>query len=184
VLDNEHSLHLWKRHPCTSTVERQLTDWREQVIQYDVTCMGSCIVTGILCLFIQSNYIELQASINILIWVAWLFNHPVVSPSSTHKHCCPKTIVTGIWGSGGGDSVDGGILGCGPCGHQGSSETLVAMYRITRRSNAENYDQHYFCVCSPQMHAALPNNWDALLWPCSTSIPLTHITRALDLISK
>jgi hypothetical protein len=31
VFDNEQSLHLWKTHPCTSTVERQLTDWREQV---------------------------------------------------------------------------------------------------------------------------------------------------------
>jgi hypothetical protein len=31
VFDNEHSLHLWKRHPCTSTLWRQLTDWREQV---------------------------------------------------------------------------------------------------------------------------------------------------------
>jgi hypothetical protein len=31
VVGNEHSLHLWKRHPCTSNVERQLTDWREQV---------------------------------------------------------------------------------------------------------------------------------------------------------
>jgi hypothetical protein len=34
VFDNEHSLHLWKRHPCTSTVERQLPDWREQVITW------------------------------------------------------------------------------------------------------------------------------------------------------
>jgi hypothetical protein len=31
VFDSEHSLHWWKRHPCTSTVRRQLTDWREQV---------------------------------------------------------------------------------------------------------------------------------------------------------
>jgi hypothetical protein len=31
VLKSEHSLHLWKRHPCTSTVWRQLTDWRKQV---------------------------------------------------------------------------------------------------------------------------------------------------------
>jgi hypothetical protein len=31
VFKIEHSLHLWKRHPCTSTVWRQLTDWREQV---------------------------------------------------------------------------------------------------------------------------------------------------------
>jgi hypothetical protein len=31
VFDNEHSLHLLKIHPCTSTVERQLTDWPEQV---------------------------------------------------------------------------------------------------------------------------------------------------------
>jgi hypothetical protein len=30
VFDNEHTLHLWK-NPCTSTVERKLTVWREQV---------------------------------------------------------------------------------------------------------------------------------------------------------
>jgi hypothetical protein len=29
--NNEHSLYSWKRHPCTSNVWRQLTDWREQV---------------------------------------------------------------------------------------------------------------------------------------------------------
>jgi hypothetical protein len=28
--DNEHSLHMWKRHPCTSTVSRHLTDLRER----------------------------------------------------------------------------------------------------------------------------------------------------------
>jgi hypothetical protein len=30
VFDNEHAFHLWKRHPCTSAVERQLMGWREQ----------------------------------------------------------------------------------------------------------------------------------------------------------
>jgi hypothetical protein len=39
-------------------------------LQHDVTCVGSCIVTTILCLLIQSNCIELQPSINILILVA------------------------------------------------------------------------------------------------------------------
>jgi hypothetical protein len=38
VFENKHSLRLWERHLCTSTVERQLTDlW-----QHDVTCVGSC----------------------------------------------------------------------------------------------------------------------------------------------
>jgi hypothetical protein len=29
VFDNELSLHMWKRQPCTSTTERQPTDWCE-----------------------------------------------------------------------------------------------------------------------------------------------------------
>jgi hypothetical protein len=48
VFDNEH---LWKRHPCTLTVERQLTDWHEQVTWHDMTYVGSCIVTEILCVY-------------------------------------------------------------------------------------------------------------------------------------
>jgi hypothetical protein len=59
VFDNEHSLHLWKRHPCTSTGERQLTDWREQV----TTWRGLlCSHSGIVCI----NPIELYwiATIN------------------------------------------------------------------------------------------------------------------------
>jgi hypothetical protein len=45
-------------------------------LQHDVTCVGSCIVTAILCVY-QSNCNELQPPINILIWVARLFDHPV-----------------------------------------------------------------------------------------------------------
>jgi hypothetical protein len=67
VFVNEHSLHLWKRHPCTSTVERQLTDWREQVTD----------LRG----FLYSHSIEFQSSTNILIWFEWLFDHPVLCVS-------------------------------------------------------------------------------------------------------
>lgn len=31
MLDSRQSLHLWKRHFCSSTVWRQQTDWREQI---------------------------------------------------------------------------------------------------------------------------------------------------------
>jgi hypothetical protein len=47
-------------------------------LQRDVTCVSSRIVTGILCLFNQTNCIALQPAINILIWVAWLLDHPAV----------------------------------------------------------------------------------------------------------
>jgi hypothetical protein len=77
VFDNEHSLHLWKRHPCTSIVLRQLTDWREQVTTWRDLRGLLYSHSNIVCLLIQSNCIELQPSINILIWVAWLFDHPV-----------------------------------------------------------------------------------------------------------
>jgi hypothetical protein len=78
VYDNIHSLHLWKRHPCTSPVWRQLMDWCRQVTTwYDLRGL-LCGCSSIACLLIQSKCIELQPSVNILIWVMWLFNYPVV----------------------------------------------------------------------------------------------------------
>jgi hypothetical protein len=59
VFDNEHSLHLWKRHPCTSTVERQLTDWREQVTTWRDLSGLLYSHSDIVRLLIQSNCIEL-----------------------------------------------------------------------------------------------------------------------------
>lgn len=41
-------------------------------LQHDVTLVGSCIATVILCLLIQLNYIELQPSVSIWVWVVWL----------------------------------------------------------------------------------------------------------------
>jgi hypothetical protein len=43
-------------------------------LQYDVTCLGFCVVRAILCLLIQSNWIEMQPSISILLWVSWPFD--------------------------------------------------------------------------------------------------------------
>jgi hypothetical protein len=77
VFDNEHSLHLLKRHPSTSTVSRQLTDWCEQVTTWRDLRGLLYSHSDIVCLLIQSNCIELQPSINILIWVALLFDQPV-----------------------------------------------------------------------------------------------------------
>jgi hypothetical protein len=81
VFDNEHSLHLWKRYPCTSTV------WKTT----DGLARAGCNMTwpawtlvshsDIVCLLIQSNCIELQPSINVLIWVAWLFDHSTTQHS-------------------------------------------------------------------------------------------------------
>jgi hypothetical protein len=75
MFDNEHSLHLWKRHPCTSTVWRQLTDWCEQVTTWRDLRGLLYSQSDTVCLLIHSNCIELKPSINILIWVAWLFDH-------------------------------------------------------------------------------------------------------------
>jgi hypothetical protein len=46
--DSENSLHLWRRHPCTwlSKGNRRTDTHR---LQHDVTCVGCCTVTGILC---------------------------------------------------------------------------------------------------------------------------------------
>jgi hypothetical protein len=76
VFDNEHSLHLWKRHLCTSTAWIQLTDWRVQVTTWRDLRGLLYSHSDIACLLIHSNCIELQPSINILIWVAWLLDHP------------------------------------------------------------------------------------------------------------
>jgi hypothetical protein len=77
VFDNEHSLHLWKRHPCTSAVEIQLTDCHEQVTTWRNLrrLLYSC--SSIVRLLIQSNCFELQPSMHFL-WVAWLFDRPVL----------------------------------------------------------------------------------------------------------
>jgi hypothetical protein len=64
---------LIKRHRCTSTVWRQLTDWREQVTTWRDLRGLLYSHSDTVCLLIQSNYIELQPSINILIWIEWLF---------------------------------------------------------------------------------------------------------------
>jgi hypothetical protein len=79
VFDNEHSLHLWKRHACTSAVWRQMTDWREQVTTWRHLRGLLYSHSDIVRLLIKSNCIELQPSVNILIWVAWLFDHSVLS---------------------------------------------------------------------------------------------------------
>jgi hypothetical protein len=68
-----------KTHPCTSTIEKQLTDWREQVTSWSGLRGLLCSHNDIVCLLIHSNCIELQPPINILIWVARLFDHPVHS---------------------------------------------------------------------------------------------------------
>jgi hypothetical protein len=76
VFDNEHSLHLWKRHPCTSTVWRQLTDWREQVTTWRDLRGLLYSHSDTVRVLIQSSCTELQPS-NILIWVVWLSDHSV-----------------------------------------------------------------------------------------------------------
>jgi hypothetical protein len=88
VFNNEHSLHLWKRHPCISTVERQLINWHEQVATWRDLRGPLYSHSGIVCLLIQSNCIELQPSINILIWVVWLFYHPVFMYITDYRNGC------------------------------------------------------------------------------------------------
>jgi hypothetical protein len=65
-----------KGHPCTSTDERQLTDWHEQVATW-CDMYGLVYSHSNVCLLIQWNYIELQPSVNVSILVMWLFDHPV-----------------------------------------------------------------------------------------------------------
>jgi hypothetical protein len=85
VFHNEHTLHLWKKHPCTWTVERKLTDWGEQVTTWRGLRGLLYSHSNNVCLLIQSNCIEMQPSVNILLWVAWLFDHSVRYSSVTIK---------------------------------------------------------------------------------------------------
>jgi hypothetical protein len=78
VFDNDDSLHLWKRHPCTSTVWRKLTDWHEQFTTWRDLRGPLYSHSDIVSLLTQSNCTKFQPSTNILIWVAWLFNRPVI----------------------------------------------------------------------------------------------------------
>jgi hypothetical protein len=55
VFDNEHSLHLRKRHCCTTTVSIQLTDWREQVTTWRDLCGLLYSHSDIVRLLIQSG---------------------------------------------------------------------------------------------------------------------------------
>jgi hypothetical protein len=57
VFDSEHPLRLWKRHPCASSVWRQLTDWHERVTTWR-DLHGMVYSHG-----------ELQPCISILMWV-------------------------------------------------------------------------------------------------------------------
>jgi hypothetical protein len=77
MIDTEHSLHLWKKHTCTSTAERQLPNWQNQVRTWSYL-RGQLYSQNILCLLIQSHCTELQSWINILMLTTRIFDHPVV----------------------------------------------------------------------------------------------------------
>jgi hypothetical protein len=68
VFDSEHSLHLWKRRAYTSTVERQLSDWRVQVTTWR-DLRGLLYSHWDIAFINRINCTELQPSINVLIWL-------------------------------------------------------------------------------------------------------------------
>jgi hypothetical protein len=64
-----------KKTSFTSNVER---NWRADASRLQhVTWVGSCTVIGILYLLVQSNCIELQPSVNVLVWIEWLSDYSV-----------------------------------------------------------------------------------------------------------
>jgi hypothetical protein len=77
VRRRSHVAFFWKWHLCTSTLERQLTDWRERVAAWRDLRGLLCRRSGIVCLLIPSNCTELESSINILIRVARFADCPV-----------------------------------------------------------------------------------------------------------
>jgi hypothetical protein len=77
VFSNEHSLHLWERHPCTSTVERQLKDWCKLLRTWCDLHGLLYSPSNIVYLLIQLNCTEMQPWRDIFTRVMWFFNHPV-----------------------------------------------------------------------------------------------------------
>jgi hypothetical protein len=74
VFENEHLLHLWKRHPWTLTVWQQLTDWREQVATW--RGLRRLLYSHSDIVVYWSNRIVLNCN-HMFVWVAWLFDHSV-----------------------------------------------------------------------------------------------------------
>jgi hypothetical protein len=85
VFDNGHCCTCEKDILCISTVERQLTDWCKQVITWRDLRGLLYSHSYIVCVLILSNSIELQPSISILAWVAWLFDHSVYLMQNTNS---------------------------------------------------------------------------------------------------
>jgi hypothetical protein len=88
VCDNEHLLYLWKRHPCTSTVWRQLTDWRVQVTTWRDLRGLLYNHSDIVCLRINSTGLYWMATINKYFNMGCVTfrspcTWPVTSPSSS-----------------------------------------------------------------------------------------------------
>jgi hypothetical protein len=70
------------------TCERQLTDWREQVTIWRDLRGLLYSHSDIVCILIQSNCIELQPSINVLIWVAWIYHLYLYVPKQVTSEEC------------------------------------------------------------------------------------------------
>jgi hypothetical protein len=66
-------------------------DWHKQVITRRDLCGLLYGHSDIVCLLIQSDFIELQPSINILTWVVWLFDYPVYD-SILLEHNVPNSV--------------------------------------------------------------------------------------------
>jgi hypothetical protein len=94
VFDSGQPLHLWKRHPCTSPVWRQLTDWREQVTTWMRWPVWAVVQSQRHCVF--NNTVEplWTAAINkhINTCCAILFDLPVECPLSVVSitRCCTE----------------------------------------------------------------------------------------------
>jgi hypothetical protein len=78
------SVRQWTLVALVRKTSLQFDCWKTTVglarAGYNMTWPAWALVShsDIVCLLIQSNCTELQLSINILIWVAWFFDHPVV----------------------------------------------------------------------------------------------------------
>jgi hypothetical protein len=90
---------------------RQLTEWCEKVTTWRDLSGLLYKHSDVVCLLIQSSCIELQLSINILIWVVWLFDHSVYGPFKEKRLLANIMEIYQIWDYHGGEGVHGGLMG-------------------------------------------------------------------------
>jgi hypothetical protein len=102
VFNNEESLHLWKRHPCTLTVWQQLMDWHKQLTTWRDLCG---LLSQQYCVFINPIKLYWIATVSkYFIMVCMTFQSPciiyapvLIANKQTHCKCSQHRCIWCFW---------------------------------------------------------------------------------------